>query len=116
MTIEIVANLSQDAVSGERKSHSVQIVGQRPQPGDCNDGKRGDCECRVCIKRGQMRDFQAVSVMLRDDYMIKDELERPWFDETERDLREQRYERRADHCLLLAHVGPEAAEYLPQGR
>jgi hypothetical protein len=35
-----------------------------------------------------MSDLQAVTVMLRDDDMVKDQLERPGFDQAKRNLRE----------------------------
>ena len=116
MAVELRADLAENPVADLREADRLPIRSNRTQAGYGHDGHRGEGQRDHRINARDIRKkTEPVAFAVRKD-AIENKLQRPWLNEPQPHLGEEREQGRGHQALILAGVRPEVFRDAPQAR
>src|SRR5260370_20147927 len=114
MPLYYISAFGQDSISRKREPNRIQIIRNRPESGNRDQAARANRQHATGVERIQMGYSPALRMMLADDDVVEDDLDRPRLEQSQERLGKERDKRAGEYGALAPRIRPKSAQNFPQ--
>src|SRR5260370_16876130 len=113
MPLYYISAFGQDSISRKREPNRIQIIRNRPESGNRDQAARANRQHATGVERIQMGYSPTMRMMLADDDVVEDDLDRPRLEQSQERLGKEPDKGAGEYAPLPSPIRPNSAPTLP---